>query len=94
MPPPRKGICLLEPQLTDAGIAPSLFTIAVRYYSLTFANHPYNSCCCALQAYPPHGGIRLLEPQHTDAGRPAIERFVAEDYIIDTMAAFDLDRCL
>eukprot|EP00983_Pelagomonas_calceolata_P030117 943610-Pelagomonas_calceolata.AAC.7 len=46
-----------------------------------------------LGAYPPHGGIRLLEPQHTDGGRPAIDRFVAEDYIIDTLAAFDADRC-
>lgn len=49
-------------------------------------------CACLVQAYPHHGGIRLLEPQHTDAGRPTIDRFVAEDYIIDTLASFDNDR--
>lgn len=44
------------------------------------------------QAFPPHGGIRLLDAQHTEGGRPAIERLVAAEYIIDTVAAFDLDR--
>ncbi|KAF5829207.1 armadillo-type protein [Dunaliella salina] len=54
--------------------------------------HPLQVAAAVQQAYPPHGGIRLLEPQHTDGGRPAIDRFVAEDYIIDTLAAFDADR--
>jgi len=44
------------------------------------------------EAFPPRGILRLLDPQHTIAGRPLIERIVAEEYILDTMALFDADR--
>jgi nuclear cap-binding protein subunit 1 len=45
-----------------------------------------------LRAFPPRGVLALLEPQHTHGGRPAVERLVAEDYILDTVAAFEADR--
>jgi hypothetical protein len=35
----------------------------------------------------------ILERQYTDAKRPAVERFVAEEYIIDLLGAFDSHRC-
>lgn len=44
------------------------------------------------KAFPPRGILRLLDPQHTIAGRPLIERLVAEEFILDTMALFDADR--
>ncbi|KAJ9529912.1 hypothetical protein QJQ45_022282 [Haematococcus lacustris] len=43
-------------------------------------------------AYPVRGGIRLLDPSLTDGDRLAVERFVAEEYITDTLAAFEVDR--
>jgi hypothetical protein len=45
-----------------------------------------------MQAYPPRGIIRLLDPAQIEAGRPAIERFIADEYILDTLVAFDVDR--
>jgi len=36
----------------------------------------------------------ILERQYTDAKRPAVERFVAEEYIIDLLGAFDSHRCV
>eukprot|EP00775_Hariotina_reticulata_P013002 gene13002-13131_t len=42
--------------------------------------------------YPARGGMSILERQYTDAKRPAVERFVAEEYIIDLLGAFDSHR--
>jgi hypothetical protein len=44
--------------------------------------------------YPPRGGIRILDRQYTEGGRPAIERFVAEEYIIDLLNTFESHRYL
>jgi nuclear cap-binding protein subunit 1 len=45
-----------------------------------------------LQAFPPRGILRLLEDKHTLADRLVVERIVAEDYMIDTVAWFEGDR--
>lgn len=45
-----------------------------------------------LQAFPPRGIVRFLEATHTLADRLPIERIVAEDYVIDTLAWFEGDR--
>ena len=45
-----------------------------------------------LAAFPPRGTIRFLEPRHTLEDRLLIERLVAEDYVIDTIAWFEGDR--
>ena len=45
-----------------------------------------------LEAFPPRGIIRLLPPEHTSHGKPQIERLVAEEYILDTIAFFEGDR--
>jgi nuclear cap-binding protein subunit 1 len=45
-----------------------------------------------LQAFPPRGIIRLLESKHTLGDRLEVERIIAEDYIIDTVAWFEGDR--
>lgn len=45
-----------------------------------------------LEAFPPRGLIRLLDPQHTRGDRPLAERLVAEEYILDTLRAFEPDR--
>ncbi|KAF6253367.1 armadillo-type protein [Scenedesmus sp. NREL 46B-D3] len=42
--------------------------------------------------YPPRGGMVILDSQYTDGGRIAAERFVAEEYIIDALGAFDSHR--
>jgi nuclear cap-binding protein subunit 1 len=44
------------------------------------------------EAYPPRGVIRLLAPEHTVGQHPQLERLVTEDYILDTIDAFDGDR--
>jgi hypothetical protein len=45
-----------------------------------------------LDAFPPRGIIRLLPSEHTSHGKPQIERLVAEEYILDTIAFFEGDR--
>ncbi|GAB4821122.1 hypothetical protein N2152v2_008168 [Parachlorella kessleri] len=45
-----------------------------------------------LEALPPRGVLRLLDPQHTQGERPKVERLVAEEYILDTVEAFESDR--
>lgn len=50
------------------------------------------AAAAVLEAFPPHGIIRLLPPEHTSHGKPQIERLVAEEYILDTMAFFEGDR--
>eukprot|EP00878_Enallax_costatus_P027800 GHUV01029957.1.p1 GENE.GHUV01029957.1~~GHUV01029957.1.p1 ORF type:complete len:695 (+),score=274.57 GHUV01029957.1:1025-3109(+) len=42
--------------------------------------------------YPARGGMRILESQYTDGSRGALERFIAEEMIIDLLAAFDAHR--
>lgn len=36
--------------------------------------------------------MQLLDQQHTDGDRPAFEKFIVEDYILDTMMAFEEKR--
>jgi hypothetical protein len=36
--------------------------------------------------------VRLLDAKETDGGRPAVERFVVEEYILDTITKFEVDR--
>lgn len=36
--------------------------------------------------------MRILEPQYTDGTRGPLERFVAEEMIIDLLVAFDAHR--
>lgn len=43
-------------------------------------------------AYPPRGGIRLLGRAYLEGDLPAIERFIVEEYIIDSLAALSSDR--
>lgn len=45
-----------------------------------------------LQAFPPRGILRLLEDQHTLGDRLHIERLIAEDYVLDTVAWFEGDH--
>jgi nuclear cap-binding protein subunit 1 len=45
-----------------------------------------------LKGFPPRGILRLLENKHTLDGRLVIERIVAEDYMIDTVAWFEGNR--
>lgn len=45
-----------------------------------------------LKAFPPRGILRLLEDKHTLNDRLVIERIVAEDYMIDTLAWFEGNR--
>lgn len=45
-----------------------------------------------LEAFPPRGIIRLLEAQHTLGARLAVERLVAEEYVLDTCFYFESDR--
>jgi nuclear cap-binding protein subunit 1 len=45
-----------------------------------------------LQAFPPRGILRFLDDQHTLGDRITIERFIAEDYILDTIAFFEGNR--
>lgn len=47
----------------------------------------------ALSKYPPRGGVALLDRRHTQGERSALERLVAEEYVIDTIKAFDGSRC-
>lgn len=42
--------------------------------------------------YPARGGMRVLESQYTDGNRGPLERFVAEEMIIDLLGAFDAHR--
>jgi hypothetical protein len=44
------------------------------------------------KAFPPRGVIKLLAREHTYGDRPAIERLVAEEHILDTIRYFDGDR--
>jgi hypothetical protein len=50
------------------------------------------AAAAALAAFPPRGGIALLPPEATGGGRPAMDRLIAQDYIIDSMLYFDGDR--
>ncbi|KAI8470277.1 MAG: armadillo-type protein [Monoraphidium minutum] len=43
-------------------------------------------------AYPPRGGLVLLPRDKVELGRPAVERFVAEEYVLDSVAAYDGHR--
>ncbi len=43
-------------------------------------------------AFPPRGGIRLLGREHTQGNRPALERIIGEEYILDSIRFFDGDR--
>lgn len=45
-----------------------------------------------LQAFPPRGILRFLDDQHTLGDRIPMERFTAEDYILDTIAFFEGNR--
>lgn len=45
-----------------------------------------------LIAYPPRGVIRLLPADAAWGDKPKIERWVAEEYILDTIHFFDGDR--
>jgi hypothetical protein len=45
-----------------------------------------------LQAFPPRGGIRLLAAKDPASEPPAVERFVAEEYLLDTLEAEEGDR--
>ena len=45
-----------------------------------------------LAAYPPRGGIRLLPAENTWGDKPAINRIVAEEYILDTIHFYDGNR--
>ncbi|GBF87915.1 nuclear cap-binding subunit 1 [Raphidocelis subcapitata] len=40
-------------------------------------------------AYPPRGGLVLLPRDKVECGRPSVERFVQEEYILDSIAAYD-----
>lgn len=42
--------------------------------------------------YPPRGGLALLPRDKVEEGRPEVERFVAEEYILDSVAAYDGHR--
>ena len=54
--------------------------------------HASQAAAAVLEAFPPRGIIRLLPPEHTSHGKPQIERLVAEEYILDTLAFFEGDR--
>ncbi|MEW5299603.1 MAG: hypothetical protein WDW36_002600 [Sanguina aurantia] len=43
-------------------------------------------------AYPPRGGIRLLVKEHLEGSKIGAERFVAEEFILDTLTYFEADR--
>lgn len=43
-------------------------------------------------AYPPRGGIRLLGKEHLEGSKIGAERFVAEEFILDTLTYFEADR--
>jgi nuclear cap-binding protein subunit 1 len=40
-------------------------------------------------AYPARGGLLLLPRDKIECGRPAVERIVAEEYVLDSVAAYD-----
>ena len=50
------------------------------------------AAAAALAAFPPRGSIALLPAEATGGGRPAMDRLIAQDYIIDSMLYFDGDR--
>jgi hypothetical protein len=39
--------------------------------------------------YPPRGGLVLLPREKVEGTRPAVERIVAEEYVLDSVAAYD-----
>ncbi|KAL6777050.1 CBP80 [Auxenochlorella protothecoides x Auxenochlorella symbiontica] len=45
-----------------------------------------------LEKYPPRRTLQLLDKQHTDGERPALERIIVEDYVLDVLMAFEGDR--
>lgn len=42
--------------------------------------------------FPPRGGIRMLDREVVEQGRPAVERFVAEEYILDALESLNGHR--
>lgn len=56
---------------------------------------PYQRCAYSptspLQAFPPRGGLHLLGAAH--ASMSAIERWIAEEAILDTLTSFEGNRC-
>ena len=53
---------------------------------------PSQAAAATLAAFPPRGSIALLPAEATGGGRPAMDRLIAQDYIIDSMLYFDGDR--
>ncbi len=45
-----------------------------------------------IQAFPSRGSMRLLDKAHTEGTRAPIERWVAEDLMLDLMATFEGGR--
>ena len=43
-------------------------------------------------AFPPRGIIKLLPAARTGGDRPALDRIIAEEYILDTISFFDGNR--
>jgi nuclear cap-binding protein subunit 1 len=43
-------------------------------------------------AFPPRGIIKLLPAARTGGNRPALDRLIAEEYILDTIYFFDGNR--
>ena len=39
----------------------------------------------SMAKYPPRGRLRVLAKKHTEADRPPMERFVVEEYVLDTL---------
>lgn len=61
--------------------------------SAAFGVHAAAARAMSLRAaYPPRGGLVLLPRDKVEEGRPAIERIVAEEYILDSVSAYDLHR--
>eukprot|EP00798_Chlamydomonas_sp_ICE-L_P025486 gene25486-11144_t len=80
---------------TESSMSPAIFAATLRKLPGTGTESSMSPAIFAAtlrKVYPPRGGIRLLDRKHTEQERPAIERFVAEEYILDTLAVFDGHR--
>ncbi|GAX72593.1 hypothetical protein CEUSTIGMA_g49.t1 [Chlamydomonas eustigma] len=76
----------LPPHSLDIPVTPSFLGHAT-------ADSPKAVLAALLRkAIPSRGGLRLLGKERTEGNRPAIERWVAEEYILDTLASFEGNR--
>ena len=53
---------------------------------------PLQKASIILNTYPPRRTMQLLDKQHTHGERPAFEKIIVEDYILDMMATFEENR--